>query len=57
MAEARAAINETLIPLRELLDNLPKAAALAANPADPVAAEEAIRDSLEQVFRAMEADQ
>ena len=51
MSEAREAINRTLQPLRQLLDALPRAAALAANPTEPAHAEEAIREELDKVFR------
>ena len=51
MSEAREAINRTLQPLRQLLDALPRAAALAANPTEPAHAEEAIREELDNVFR------
>ena len=54
MGEAKAAIRRTLGPLRELLDTFPKAVALQANPAEPVHAEEAIRDGLDRIFRMME---
>jgi hypothetical protein len=51
MSEAREAINRTLQPLRQLLDALPRAAALAANPTEPAHAEEAIREELDKVYR------
>jgi hypothetical protein len=54
MGEAKAAIRRTLGPLRELLDTLPKAVALQANPAEPVHAEEAVREGLDRIFRMME---
>ena len=51
MAEAKEAIRKVLEPLRRLLDALPKAVAIQANPNDPVLAEEAIRDGLRRVFQ------
>lgn len=54
MGEAKEAIRRTLGPLRELLDTLPKAVALQANPAEPVHAEEAVREGLDRIFRMME---
>tara|TARA_R110000751_G_scaffold253874_1_gene353371 strand:+ start:660 stop:1313 length:654 start_codon:yes stop_codon:yes gene_type:complete len=54
MGEAKAAIRRTLGPLRELLDTLPKAVALQANPAEPVHAEEAVREGLDRIFKMME---
>ena len=54
IAEAKEAIRKVLEPLRSLLDALPKAAALQANPNDPVLAEEAIRDGLRRVFQMMQ---
>jgi len=55
MSEAKAAVSRVLLPLRGLIDALPKAAAVAANPAEPIHAEEAIRECLDQVYRSMEA--
>jgi hypothetical protein len=54
MAEAKEAIRKVLEPLRSLLDALPKAVAIQANPNDPVLAEEAIRDGLRRVFQMMQ---
>ena len=54
MAEAQAAMKEVLEPLSRLLESLPKAVAVRANPADPHLAEEACRDGLDQVFKLME---
>ena len=51
MAEAKEAIRKVLEPLRHLLDALPKAAALQANPNHPVLAEEAIRKGLHRIFQ------
>ena len=51
MAEAKEAIRKVLEPLRRLLDALPKAVAIQANPNDPVLAEEALRDGLGRVFQ------
>ena len=50
MAEAQDAIRKVMEPLRSLLDALPKAVAIQANPNDPVLAEEAIRDGLHKVY-------
>ena len=54
IAEAKEVIRKVLEPLRSILDALPKAAALQANPNDPVLAEEAIRDGLRRVFQMMQ---
>jgi len=54
MAEAKEAIRKVLEPLRSLLDALPKAVAIQANPSDPVLAEEAIRDGLHKVYEMMQ---
>ena len=54
MAEAQDAIRKVMEPLRSLLDALPKAVAIQANPNDPVLAEEAIRDGLHKVFQMMQ---
>ena len=51
MAEAREAIRRVLEPLREMLDGMPKAFAIEANPADPQMAEEAAREALDNVYR------
>lgn len=55
MDSAKAHIAECLTNLRALLDSLPKATAIKANPSDPQLAEEAIREGVDGVFRAMEA--
>ena len=54
MAEAQDVIRKIMEPLRSLLDGLPKAVAIQANPSDPVLAEEAIRDGLDKVFKMMQ---
>ena len=54
IAEAKETIRKVLEPLRSLLDALPKATALQANPNDPVLAEEALRDGLRRVFQMMQ---
>jgi len=54
MGEARKAVKQVLEPLRELLDQMPKAAAAKVNPADPVHGEEGIREHLDGIFRTME---
>ncbi len=54
MAEAHDAIKAVTEPLRRLLDAMPKAVAVRANPADPQLAEEALREGLDQVFKLME---
>lgn len=51
MDDARQAIADVLLPLRVLLDSLPKACAIKANPAHPELAEEAIREGLDGVYR------
>jgi hypothetical protein len=53
--EAKEYLTEILSTVRALLDALPRSTALRANPADPILAEEAIREGLDGVFRAMEA--
>jgi len=50
MSEARAAIRKVLAPLRGLLDSLPRAVALQANPADPTQAEEAVTAGLDKML-------
>ena len=54
MSEAHDAIKAVTEPLRRLLDAMPKAVAVRANPADPQLAEEALREGLDQVFKLME---
>jgi len=54
MSEAHEAIKAVTEPLRRLLDSMPKAVAVRANPADPQLAEEAMREGLDQVFKLME---
>ena len=54
MGDARKAIKRVLSPLRELLDQMPKAAGAKVNPADPVHGEEGIREHLDGIFQAME---
>ncbi len=54
MAEAKEVIRRVLEPLRNLLDVMPKAVAIQANPGDPILAEEAIRDGLRRVFQMMQ---
>ena len=54
MDEARQAISDVLLPLRVLLDSLPKACAIRANPSHPELAEEAIREGLAGIFRQMD---
>ena len=51
MAEAKEAIRRVLEPLREMLDGMPKAFAIQANPADPQMAEDAAREALDNVYR------
>ena len=53
MAEAKDAIKRVLDPLAGLLESLPKAVALQANPVDPLLAEEAVRGGLDKVFEMM----
>ena len=54
MAEARRAVKKVLQPLRELLDQMPKAAGGKVNPSDPVHGEEMLREHLEGIFQVME---
>ena len=56
MAEAKEAIREILGPLRELLDGMPKAFAIQANPADPQMAEDAAREALDKIYMIMERE-
>jgi|TARA_B100000315_G_C14380412_1_gene497159 hypothetical protein len=50
MAEAKEAIRKVLVPLRELLEGMPKAFAIQANPTDPQMAEQAAKEALDNVF-------
>ena len=54
MSEAWAAVKKVLMPLRALIDALPKACAVQANPTDPQLAESAIRDGTRKIFEMME---
>ena len=56
MSDARKAVKRGLAPLRELLDQMPKAAGAKVNPADPIHGEEGIREHLEGIFQTMERD-
>lgn len=56
LAEARQTIKKVLAPLRELLEGLPSAMAVQANPTDPGMAEEACRAALDKIFRMMEKE-
>jgi len=56
MADAKAAVQKVLAPLRGLLDSLPRAVALQANPADPVQSEEAIRAGLDKILEMVNAE-
>lgn len=53
--EAKTYIAEILSPVRTLLDALPKACAVKANPSDPQLAEEAIREAVDGIYRAIDA--
>jgi len=53
MAEAKDAVKRVLAPLAGLLESMPKAVALQANPTDPLLAEEAVRAGLDKVFTMM----
>lgn len=53
--EARGYLAEVLGTLRVLLDGLPKGTAIKANPSDPQNAEEAIREALDGVYKAMDS--
>ena len=53
-AEAKEAIKQVLGPMRGALDSLPKLAAHHANPVDPILAEQAIEEGLENVFKQIE---
>ena len=56
MMEAKAEIWAAFDPLRGLLDALPKAVALQANPDDPALAEQAIQDGLDKVYLMLQAE-
>ena len=53
LAEAKDAVKHVLAPLAGLLESLPKAVALQANPVDPLLAEDAVRGGLDKVFEMM----
>ena len=50
MAEAEEVIRKIMEPLREMLDGMPRAFAIQANPADPQMAEDAAREALDNVY-------
>ena len=50
-AEAEEVIRKIMEPLREMLDGMPRAFAIQANPADPQMAEDAAREALDNVYR------
>ena len=54
MSEAMEAVKWILAPLRTLIDALPKACAIQANPTDPQLAESAVRDATRKIFEMME---
>jgi len=54
MADAMDAIKTVLAPLRALIDALPKACAVQANPTDPQLAEGAVRDATRKIYEMME---
>lgn len=54
MSEAMDAVKQVLAPLRALIDALPKAVAVQANPTDPQLAESAVRDGTRKIFEMME---
>lgn len=54
--DARDAIRKVLHPLRELIEGVPKAAAVQANPADPLMAEEAIRYALDKILQLVQKE-
>ena len=56
IAEAKQVIRQTLGPLRGLLDSLPKAVAVQANPTEPELAEEAVRTGLDKVFELLQKE-
>ena len=51
MVEAEEVIRKIMAPLREMLDGMPKAFAIQANPEDPQMAEDAARETLDNVYR------
>jgi|5B_taG_2_1085324.scaffolds.fasta_scaffold15775_1 transcriptional regulator with XRE-family HTH domain len=50
MSEAKNAVNEILIPLKQKLEALPKSVAISANPADPVMAEMAVEKEIIKIL-------
>lgn len=56
MATAKDSIKKVLAPLAGLLDSLPKAVALQANPTDPLLAEDAVRGGLEKVYEMLQEE-
>jgi len=54
MSDAMDAVTQVLVPLRALVDALPKACAIQANPTDPQLAESAVRDGTRKIFEMME---
>lgn len=55
MGEAKRAVKAVLGPLRALLEAYPKANAHAANPSDPLGAEEAMEEGMAKMFEMLES--
>ena len=53
-ADAMNAVKMVMAPLRSLIDALPKACAVQANPTDPQLAEQAIREGTRKIYEMME---
>ena len=53
-ADAMNAVKMVMTPLRSLIDALPKACAVQANPTDPQLAEQAIREGTRKIYEMME---
>ena len=56
MADAKEAVRRVLEPLRNLLDAMPQAVAAQVNPANPILAEEAMREGFDKIFAMMEKE-
>lgn len=56
LGDAKEAVRKILAPLRGLLDSLPRAVALQANPSDPEQAEEAVAAGLYKMLEMLNAE-
>lgn len=57
MAEAKKAVNDILIPLKQKLEALPKTVAISANPADPTMAEIAIEEEIISILEGISSNE